>query len=87
MVVSGAGVSWQTLRYGRSARGAVFAVPLLSESAPGRRSVFPPGPRYVGGGPRTRRRTMHMPRRVLAALGTPEELATAEAHLVRMGRT
>ena len=32
MVVSGAEVSWQVLRYGPAARGAVFEVPLLSGS-------------------------------------------------------
>ena len=32
MVVSGAEVSWQVLRYGPAARGAVFEVPLLSSS-------------------------------------------------------
>ena len=32
VVVSGAGVSWQTLRHGRRARGAVLALPLVSDS-------------------------------------------------------
>jgi multicomponent Na+:H+ antiporter subunit E len=109
MVVSGAGVSWQTLRYGRSARGAVFAVPLLSRSdrvvtvvanalslSPGAMAlqidhqhglwfVYALGPRDEAGVERTRRRTMDMQRRVIAALGTPEELALAQAHLARMG--
>jgi multicomponent Na+:H+ antiporter subunit E len=110
MVVSGAGVSWQTLRYGGAARGAVFAVPLLSESdrvvtvianalslSPGAMAlqidhehglwfVYALGPRDEAGVERTRRRTMDMQRRVLAALGTPAELAAAEAQLARMGR-
>ena len=109
MVVSGAGVSWQTLRYGRAARGAVFAVPLLSRSdrvvtvianalslSPGAMAlqidhqhglwfVYALGPRDEAGVERTRRRTMDMQRRVIAALGTPEELALAQAHLARMG--
>jgi multicomponent Na+:H+ antiporter subunit E len=109
MVVSGAGVSWQTLRYGRSARGAVFAVPLLSRSdrvvtvvanalslSPGAMAlqidhqhglwfVYALGPRDEAGVERTRRRTMDMQRRVIAALGTPEELAVAQANLARMG--
>lgn len=32
LVVSGAGVSWQVLRHGRGARGAILEVPLLSTS-------------------------------------------------------
>jgi len=111
MVVSGAGVSWQTLRYGRGARGAVFAVPLLSESdrvvtvianalslSPGAMAlqidhqhglwfVYALGPRDEAGVENARRRTMDMQRRVIAALGTPEELAVAEAQLARTGRT
>lgn len=107
MVVSGAGVSWQTLRYGRDARGAVFAVPLLSDSdrvvtvianalslSPGAMAlqidhehdlwfVYALGPRDRAGVERARRRTMDMQRRVIAALGTPEELAAAEAELAR----
>ncbi len=107
MVVSGAGVSWQTLRYGRDARGAVFAVPLLSDSdrvvtvianalslSPGAMAlqidhehdlwfVYALGPRDRAGVERARRRTMDMQRRVIAALGTPEELAAAEAGLAR----
>lgn len=109
MVVSGAGVSWHTLRYGPAARGAVFAVPLLSESdrvvtvianalslSPGAMAlqidhrhglwfVYALGPRDEAAVERTRRRTMDMQRRVIAALGTPEELAAAEEHLARMG--
>ena len=111
VVVGGAEVSWQTLRYGRGARGAVLAVPLLSGSdrvvtvvanalslSPGTMAlqidhehglwfVYALGPRDEAGVERARRRTMDMQRRVLAALGTPEELAAAEAHLARMGRT
>ena len=110
MVVSGAGVSWQTLRYGRDARGAVFAVPLLSDSdrvvtvianalslSPGAMAlqidhehdlwfVYALGPRDRAGVERARRRTMDMQRRVIAALGTPEELAAAEAGLARGAR-
>lgn len=108
-VVSGAGVSWQVLRYGPGARGAVFAVPLLSESdrvvtvianalslSPGAMAlqidhehglwfVYALGPRDEAGVERTRRRTMDMQRRVIAALGTPEELAAAEEYLARTG--
>jgi multicomponent Na+:H+ antiporter subunit E len=110
VVVSGAGVSWQTLRYGRDARGAVFAVPLLSDSdrvvtvianalslSPGAMAlqidhehdlwfVYALGPRDRAGVERARRRTMDMQRRVIAALGTPEELAAAEAGLARGAR-
>ncbi len=109
MVVSGAEVSWQTLRYGPAARGAVFAVPLLTASdrvvtvvanalslSPGamalqidrehgRWFVYALGPRDRAGVERARRRTMDMQRRVLAALGTPEELAAAEALLAGRG--
>ena len=109
MVVSGAEVSWQTVRYGRSARGAVFEVPLLSGSdrvvtvianalslSPGamalqidqergRWFVYALGPRDPAGVERSRRRAMDMQRRVIAALGTPEELAAAEAELTRTG--
>jgi multicomponent Na+:H+ antiporter subunit E len=110
LVVSGAGVSWQTLRYGRAARGAVFSVPLLSASdqvvtvvanalslSPGAMAlqidhghaqwfVYALGPRDRAGVERARRRTMDMQRRVIAALGTPEELAKAEELLARAGR-
>jgi multicomponent Na+:H+ antiporter subunit E len=110
MVVSGAEVSWQTLRYGRRARGAVFEVPLLSSSdrvvavvanalslSPGamalqidhehrRWFVYALGPRDRPGVERSRRRTMDMQRRVIAALGTPEELAAVKAELARAGR-
>jgi multicomponent Na+:H+ antiporter subunit E len=47
--------------------------------------VYALGPRDAAGVERARRRTMDMQRRVIAALGTPEELATVEAHLARMG--
>jgi multicomponent Na+:H+ antiporter subunit E len=101
VVVSGAEVSWQTLRYGRAARGAVYEVPLLSGSdrvvtvvanalslSPGamalqidhergRWFVYALGPRDRAGVERSRRRTMDLQRRVLAALGTPDELAAA----------
>lgn len=110
MVVSGAEVSWQVLRYGPAARGAVFEVPLLSSSdrvvtvvanalslSPGAMAlqidhahglwfVYALGPRDGAGVERSRRRTMDMQRRVLAALGTPEELATAERLLAERGR-
>jgi multicomponent Na+:H+ antiporter subunit E len=110
VVVSGAEVSWQTLRYGPAARGAVFEVPLLSSSdrvvtvianalslSPGAMAlqidhahglwfVYALGPRDEAGVERSRRRTMDMQRRVLAALGTPEELATAERLLAEGGR-
>jgi multicomponent Na+:H+ antiporter subunit E len=107
VVVSGAEVSWQTLRYGPRARGAVYAVPLLSSSdrvvavtanalslSPGAMAlqidhehglwfVYALGPRDPAGVERNRRRTMDMQRRVLAALGTPEELAEATQLLAR----
>ena len=105
VVISGVEVSWQTLRYGRAARGAVIVVPLLSGSdrvvtvianalslSPGAMAlqidhehglwfVYALGPRDQAGVERSRRRAMDMQRRVLAALGTPEELAAAERHL------
>ena len=101
MVVSGVEVSWQVLRYGPDARGAVYEVPLLSRSdrvvavianalslSPGAMAlqidhahglwfVYALGPRDTAGVERSRRRTMDMQRRVIAALGTPEELAAA----------
>jgi multicomponent Na+:H+ antiporter subunit E len=109
MIVSGAEVSWQTLRYGAAARGAVFAVPLLSESdevvtvvanalslSPGAMAlqidhqhglwfVYALGPRDRAGVERSRRRAMDMQRRVIAALGTPDELAAVEDLLARTG--
>jgi len=107
MIVSGAEVGWQTLRYGPAARGAVFEVPLLSSSdrvvtvianalslSPGTMAlqidhthglwfVYALGPRDAAGVERSRRRTMDMQRRVIAALGTREELATAERLLAK----
>ena len=109
MVVSGAGVSWQVLRYGRGARGAVFAMPLLTESdrvatvvanalslSPGAMVlqidherglwfVYSLGPRDRADVERSRRRAMDMQRRVVAALGSAEELAAAEDLLARTG--
>ena len=109
VVISGAEVSWQTLRYGPAARGAVVAVPLLSTSdrvvavianslslSPGamalqidqehgRWFVYTLGPRDRAGVERARRRALDMQRRVIAAMGTPEELSAAEALLARAG--
>jgi multicomponent Na+:H+ antiporter subunit E len=108
-VVSGAEVSWQTLRYGPAARGAVFEVPLVSSSdrvvtvianglslSPGTMAlqidhthglwfVYALGPRDAAGVERLRRRALDMQRRVIAALGTPEELATVERRLAEKG--
>ena len=110
VVVSGVEVSWQTLRYGPRARGAVFEVPLVSSSdrvvtvianglslSPGTMAlqidhahglwfVYALGPRDAAGVERSRRRALDMQRRVIAALGTPEELATVEALLAERGR-
>jgi multicomponent Na+:H+ antiporter subunit E len=109
MVVSGAEVSWQTLRYGRAARGAVFAMPMLTASdrvatvvanalslSPGAMVlqidrdrglwfVYALGPRDPAAVERSRRRTMDMQRRVIAALGSAEELAAADALPARTG--
>lgn len=109
MVVSGVGVSWQTLRYGRSACGAVLALPLLTDSdrvvtvianaltlSPGAMVlqidheremwfVYALGPRTHADVERSRRRTLDMQRRVIAALGSPEELTAAEDELLRAG--
>ena len=97
LVVSGAEVSWQVLRHGPRAEGAILAVPLLSSSdrvvtvmanavslSPGTMAlqldpahdvwyVYTLGPRDRAGVTRARRRVLDMQRRVLAALGTPEE--------------
>jgi multicomponent Na+:H+ antiporter subunit E len=105
LVVSGVEVSWQVLRYGPRARGAIVAVPLLTESdrvvtvmanavslSPGTMAlqidhdhdvwyVYVLGPRDRAAVERARRRTLDMQRRVLAALGSPEELAEAERRL------
>jgi multicomponent Na+:H+ antiporter subunit E len=102
LLVSGAQVSWQVLRHGPGARGAIIAVPLLSPSdrvvtvmanaltlSPGSMAlqidhdhdvwyVYTLGPRDRAGVDRARRRTLDMQRRVLAALGTPAEVAAAE---------
>jgi multicomponent Na+:H+ antiporter subunit E len=110
MVVSGAEVSWQVLRYGPAARGAVFEVPLLSSSdrvatvianaltlSPGAMAlqidhahglwfVYALGPRDAAGVERSRRRTMDMQRRVIATLGTADDLATVERLLAERGR-
>jgi multicomponent Na+:H+ antiporter subunit E len=109
VVASGAEVSWQTLRYGRTARGAVIAVPLLSRSdrvvtvvanalslSPGAMAlqidhehglwfVYALGPRNRDGVERSRRRTLDMQRRVIAALGTPEELAAVRQLATKVG--
>jgi multicomponent Na+:H+ antiporter subunit E len=101
LVVSGAEVSWQVLRRGPHARGAIMAVPLISSSdlvvtvmanalslSPGTMAlqidhdhdvwyVYALGPRDVAGVERARRRVLDMQRRVLAALGTEEELSEA----------
>jgi multicomponent Na+:H+ antiporter subunit E len=101
LVVSGAEVSWQVLRHGPRAQGAVIAVPLLSPSdrvvtvmanaltlSPGTMAlqidpdhdvwyVYALGPRDRAGVARARRRTLGMQWRVLAALGTPEQVAQA----------
>ena len=109
MVVSGAEVSWHTVRYGRAARGAVIAVPLLSRSdrvvavianslslSPGAMAlqidhehglwfVYALGPQDRAGVTRSRRQTLDMQRRVIAALGTADELAEADRLLARVG--
>jgi multicomponent Na+:H+ antiporter subunit E len=109
MVVSGAEVSWQTLRYGARARGAVVAVPLVGASdrvvtvtanalalSPGamalqidpergRWYVYALGPRDRAGAERARRRALDMQRRVVAALGTPDEVAAAARLLTEAG--
>jgi multicomponent Na+:H+ antiporter subunit E len=109
MVVSGAEVSWQTVRHGPRARGAVIAVPLVSGSdrvvtvianalslSPGTMAlqidhehglwfVYALGPRDRDGVERCRRRTLDMQRRVIAALGTDDELTAAQNLLARTG--
>jgi multicomponent Na+:H+ antiporter subunit E len=108
LVVSGAEVSWQVLRHGSSARGAIMAVPLISSSdrvvtvmanalslSPGTMAlqidhdhdvwyVYALGPRDHGGVEKARRRVLDMQRRVLAALGTPEEQEEAVRLLGRV---
>lgn len=106
LVVSGAEVSWQVLRHGPSARGAIMAVPLISSSdrvvtvmanalslSPGTMAlqidhdvwyVYALGPRDRAGVEKARRRVLDMQRRVLAALGTPEEQEEAVRLLGRV---
>lgn len=108
IVVSGAEVSWEVLRHGPRARGAIIAVPLISDSdlvatvmanalslTPGTMAlqidhdhdvwyVYALGPRDRAGVERARRRVVDMQRRVLAALGSPDEQAEAERLLGRM---
>jgi multicomponent Na+:H+ antiporter subunit E len=108
IVVSGAEVSWEVLRHGPRARGAIMAVPLISSSdlvvtvmanalslSPGTMAlqidhdhdvwyVYALGPRDHAGVERARRRVVDMQRRVLAALGSPDEHAEAERLLGRM---
>jgi multicomponent Na+:H+ antiporter subunit E len=109
LVVSGLEVSWQILRHGRHARGAMVVVPLLTRSdqvvtamanalslAPGMMAlqtdqdhdvwyVYALGPRDRAGVERARLRTMDMQRRVLAAFGSPAELAEAERRIAAAG--
>jgi multicomponent Na+:H+ antiporter subunit E len=108
LVVSGAEVSWQVLRHGPRARGAIMVVPLISSSdrvvtvmanalslSPGTMAlqidhdhdvwyVYALGPRDRVAVERARRRVLDMQRRVLAALGTPEEQEEAVRLLGRV---
>ena len=108
LVVSGAEVSWQVLRHGPRARGAIMVVPLISSSdrvvtvmanalslSPGTMAlqidhdhdvwyVYALGPRDDADVDRARRRVVDLQRRVLSALGAPDELAEAERLLGRM---
>jgi multicomponent Na+:H+ antiporter subunit E len=110
LVVSGAEVSWQVLRHGPRARGAIMAVPLISSSdrvvtvmanalslSPGTMAlqidhdhdiwyVYALGPRDHVGVEKARRRVLDMQRRVLAALGTPSEMAEATRLIEAMPR-
>ena len=110
LVVSGAEVSWQVLRHGPRARGAIMAVPLISSSdrvvtvmanalslSPGTMAlqidhdhdvwyVYALGPRDRAGVEKARRRVLDMQRRVLAALGTPSEMAEATRLIEAMPR-
>jgi multicomponent Na+:H+ antiporter subunit E len=108
LVVSGAEVSWQVLRHGPRARGAILAVPLISSSdrvvtvmanalslSPGTMAlqidhdvwyVYALGPRDRAGVERARRRVLDMQRRVLAALGSPAEVAEARRLLEAVPR-
>jgi multicomponent Na+:H+ antiporter subunit E len=47
--------------------------------------VYALGPRDRAGVERSRRRALDMQRRVIAALGTPAELAEVERHMARVG--
>jgi multicomponent Na+:H+ antiporter subunit E len=108
LVVSGAEVSWQVLRHGPRARGAIMVVPLISSSdrvvtvmanalslSPGTMAlqidhdhdvwyVYALGPRDRAAVELARRRVLDMQRRVLAALGTPEEQEEAVRLLGRV---
>ncbi len=108
LAVSGAEVSWQVLRHGPGARGAIVAVPLVSSSdlvvtamanalslSPGTMAlqidhdhdvwyVYALGPRDDADVDRARRRVVDLQRRVLSALGAPDERAEAERLLGRM---
>jgi multicomponent Na+:H+ antiporter subunit E len=110
LVVSGAEVSWQVLRHGPGARGAIIAVPLISSSdrvvtvmanaltlSPGTMAlqidpdhdvwyVYALGPRDRAGVEKARRRVLDIQRRVLAALGTPSEMAEATRVIEAMPR-
>jgi multicomponent Na+:H+ antiporter subunit E len=110
LVVSALEVSWEVVRYGSRARGAIVAVPLLSRSdhvvtvmanavslSPGTMVlqidqdrgvcyVYALGPRDRAGAERARLRTLDMQRRVLAALGSPAEVAEAERLIREVAR-
>lgn len=101
LVASSAVVTWQTVRYGPQARGAVLELPLLSTSdrvvalvaaaytlspgtlvlqidlLEGRWYIYVIGPRDATDAERARRAALGIQRRVLAAVGTPEEHAAA----------
>jgi multicomponent Na+:H+ antiporter subunit E len=109
LVASSVEVSWQVLRHGPDARGAIIAVPLLTTSdrvitimanalslSPGAMAVqidqaheawyvYALGPRDRAAAEQARIRVMDLQRRVLAALGTPEELAEARRRIARVG--
>ncbi|TQM37880.1 Na+/H+ antiporter subunit E [Pseudonocardia cypriaca] len=108
IAVSGVEVSWEVLRHGPRARGAIMAVPLIASSdqvvtimasalslSPGTMAlqidhdhdvwyVYALGPRDDADVDRARRRVVDMQRRVLSALGSPDEQAEAERLLGRM---
>ncbi len=110
LVVSTVAVTWQTLRYGPRACGAIVEVPLYTSSdrvvtvmanalslSPGTMAlqidhdhdvwyVYSLGPRDDAGVERARRGALDMQCRVLAALGTPEELAVARRLLEAVPR-